>query len=151
MTFGLPSRGKGIETVIRALSGVVKKYPDIEYIILGKTHPNVVKNSGEEYRYYLKRLVKKNNLENHVRFIDTFLNEKELCEHLSATDIYLTPYPNEAQITSGTLSYAVGSGTAVVSTPYWHAQELLDGNRGVLFPFNDHQKLEEILIDLKYW
>ncbi len=148
MTFGLLSRGKGIETVIRALPGVVKKHPDIEYIILGKTHPNVVKNSGEEYRYYLKRLVKKNNLENHVRFIDTFLNEKELCEHLSATDIYITPYPNEAQITSGTLSYAVGSGTAVVSTPYWHAQELLDRNRGVLFPFNDHQKLEEVLIDL---
>jgi hypothetical protein len=120
----------------------------VEYLVLGKTHPNVVKNSGEEYRYFLKRLVSQHHLENNVRFIDTFLTEEELCEHLAATDIYITPYPNEAQITSGTLSYAVGAGTAVVSTPYWHALELLENNRGILFPFNDFLSLEQKLIEL---
>ena len=148
MTFGLLSRGKGIETVLHALPKVVEKHPEIEYIILGKTHPNVVKHSGEEYRNFLKRIIRKNNLGNHVSFIDRFLEEQELCEYLSATDIYITPYPNEAQITSGTLSYAVGSGAAVVSTPYWHAQELLDKGRGVLFPFNDPDGLAEVLNDL---
>ena len=148
MTFGLLSRGKGIETVIRALPEVVKKHSEVEYLVLGKTHPNVVKNSGEEYRYFLKRMVSQLHLENNVRFIDTFLNEEELCEHLAATDIYITPYPNEAQITSGTLAYAVGAGTAVVSTPYWHARELLQDNRGILFPFNDFLSLEQKLNEL---
>jgi len=148
MTFGLISRGKGIETVIRALPGVVEKHPEIQYIILGKTHPNVVKHSGEEYRNFLKRLVSKNKLEKHVIFIDAFLQEQELCEYLSATNIYITPYPNEAQITSGTLAYAVGSGAAVVSTPYWHAVELLHKERGVLFPFNDPDGLAAVLNDL---
>ncbi len=148
MTFGLLSRGKGIETVIRALPRVVEQFPQVEYMIVGKTHPGVVKVSGEEYRHFLKRLVQKNKLEKHVVFIDSFLEEKELCAYLSATDIYITPYPNEAQITSGTLSYAVGAGTAVVSTPYWHATELLDKGRGVLFPFNDHEALADTLLDL---
>jgi len=148
MTFGLLNRGKGIETVIKALPMVVDKHPDLVYIILGKTHPNVLKHSGEEYRNFLIRMVKKNKLGQHVIFLDTFLEEEELCEYLSATDIYITPYPNEAQITSGTLAYAVGAGTAVVSTPYWHAQELLEHGRGVLFPFNDHAGLAKVLNDL---
>ena len=148
MTFGLLSRGKGIETVIRALPRVVKKFPKVVYMVIGKTHPGIVKVSGEEYRHFLKRLVQKNKLGKHVIFIDSFLEEPDLCAYLSATDIYLTPYPNEAQITSGTLSYAVGSGTAVVSTPYWHATELLEKGRGVLFPFNDHEELANVLIDL---
>ncbi len=148
MTFGLLSRGKGIETVIRALPRVVERFPNVEYLIVGKTHPGVVKVSGEEYRHFLKRLVQKNKLGKHVIFIDSFLEEKELSAYLSATDIYITPYPNEAQITSGTLSYAVGAGAAVVSTPYWHATELLDKGRGVLFPFNDHEKLADVLLDL---
>ncbi len=148
MTFGLLSRGKGIETVIRALPRVVEKFPQVEYLIIGKTHPGVVRVSGEEYRHFLKRLVQKNKLGKHVVFIDSFLEEKDLCAYLSATDIYITPYPNEAQITSGTLTYAVGAGAAVVSTPYWHAVELLDKGRGVLFPFNDHEALADVLIDL---
>ncbi len=148
MTFGLLSRGKGIETVIRALPPVVEKFPNLVYLIVGKTHPRVVKVSGEEYRHFLKRLVQKNKLEKHVVFIDSFLKEPDLCAYLSATDIYITPYTNEAQITSGTLSYAVGAGAAVVSTPYWHAAELLDKNRGVLFPFNDHEELSRVLLDL---
>ncbi len=148
MTFGLLSRGKGIETVIRALPRVVEKFPNVIYLIVGKTHPGVVKVSGEKYRHFLRRLVQKNKLEKHVVFIDSFLEEPDLCAYLSATDIYITPYPDEAQITSGTLSYAVGSGAAVVSTPYWHATELLDKGRGVLFPFNDHEELSNVLLEL---
>jgi len=147
-TFGLLSRGKGIDTVIKALPKVVEKYPNVVYQVLGKTHPGVIKVSGEEYRHYLKRLVQKNNLGKHVIFIDSFLGESDLCAHLSATDIYITPYPNETQITSGTLAYAVGAGAGVVSTPYWNAVELLDKGRGHLFPFNDHEKLANVLIDL---
>ena len=147
MTFGLLSRGKGIETVIRALPEVVKRYPNIQYTILGKTHPNVLKLSGEEYRNFLKRLVQQNGLSDHVVFIDTFLEEEALCEYLSAIDIYITPYPNEAQITSGTLTYALGAGTAIFSTPYWHAAELLADNRGVLFNFNDPEDLTGKLLE----
>ncbi len=148
MTFGLLSRGKGIETVIRALPRVVEKFPGVVYMIIGKTHPRVVKVSGEEYRHFLKRLVQKNKLGKHVIFIDSFLEEPDLCAYLSATDIYITPYTNEAQITSGTLSYAVGAGAAVVSTPYWHATELLDKGRGILFPFNDYEELANVLLRL---
>ncbi len=148
MTFGLISSGKGIETVIKALPKVVKKYPELIYLILGKTHPTVVKHSGEEYRNSLKQLSKKLNVSKNVVFIDHFLSETNLCEYLSATDMYVTPYVNKAQITSGTLSYAVGAGAAVISTPYWHAQELLSGNRGILFDFGDHEALAEILLDL---
>ena len=148
ITFGLLSRNKGIETVINALPEVVKKHPDILYVILGKTHPAVVKVSGEEYRNYLKLLVRRNNLSEYVYFDDRFVNTEELLGYLSAADIYVTPYLNEAQITSGTLSYAVGAGAAVLSTPYWHAVELLAEDRGILFDFNDSAKLSQILNEL---
>ncbi len=148
LTFGLLSRNKGIETVIKALPAVVKKHPDVVYIILGKTHPGVLRVSGEEYRNYLVRLVEKNNLRRHVYFHDSFVRDRELHEYLAAIDIYITPYLNEAQITSGTLAYAVGAGAAVISTPYWHAQELLDETRGKLFPFGDHEALANVLNDL---
>ena len=148
ITFGLLSRNKGIETVINALPEVVKKHPDILYVILGKTHPAVVRVSGEEYRNYLKLLVRRNNLMEHVYFDDRFVSTEELLSYLSAADIYITPYLNEAQITSGTLSYAVGAGAAVISTPYWHAKELLAEDRGILFDFNDSSKLSQILNEL---
>jgi len=148
ITFGLLSRNKGIETVINALPEVVKKHPDILYVILGKTHPAVVRVSGEEYRNYLKLLVRRNNLMEHVYFDDRFVSTEELLGYLSAADIYITPYLNEAQITSGTLSYAVGAGAAVISTPYWHALELLSEDRGILFDFNDSGKLSHILNEL---
>ncbi len=148
LTFGILSRNKGIETVIKALPEVVEKHPDILYVVLGKTHPNVVRNSGEEYRNYLQLLTKKLNLSNHVVFINEFISQKELFKYLSASDIYITPYLNEAQITSGTLSYAVGVGSAVISTPYWHAVELLDDGRGKLFDFNDSEQLAQILLEL---
>ena len=148
LTFGILSRNKGIETVIRALPAVIEKYPEVIYMVLGKTHPNVLRHSGEEYRNYLHRLVKSLNLDDHVFFINEFINQKELFKYLSASDIYITPYLNEAQITSGTLSYAVGVGSAVVSTPYWHASELLADGRGRFFNFNDSEELSKIFMDL---
>ena len=148
LTFGILSRNKGIETAIKALPKVVEKHPDILYVVLGKTHPNVVRHSGEEYRNYLQLLTKKLHLSNHVVFINEFISQKELFKYLTASDIYITPYLNEAQITSGTLSYAVGVGSAVISTPYWHAVELLDEGRGKLFDFNDSEQLTQILLEL---
>jgi glycosyltransferase involved in cell wall biosynthesis len=148
LTFGLLSRNKGIETVIRALPQVVEKHPNTIYLVLGKTHPSVIRHSGEEYRSYLKMLIKTLNLENNVFFFNEFVNQKDLFRYLYATDIYITPYLNEAQITSGTLSYAVGTGAAVISTPYWHALELLADGRGRLFDFNNFNQLAQILIEL---
>ncbi len=148
LTFGFIGRNKGIETVIKALPEVVKKHPDVIYIVLGKTHPNVLRHSGEEYRIFLLRLVKSLQLEKNVVFLNEFINEQDLFKYLCASDIYITPYLNEAQITSGTLSYAVGVGSAVISTPYWHAEELLAEGRGRLFNFNDSDNLTDILTEL---
>lgn len=148
MTFGFISRNKGIETVIKALPAVVEKYPETIYVVIGKTHPAVLRHAGEEYRVSLLLLVKKLKLEKHVIFLNEFISEEELFQYLYAADIYITPYLNEAQITSGTLSYAVGSGAAVISTPYWHAAELLANNRGRLFNFNDTDGLSTLLMDL---
>jgi len=148
LTFGFISRNKGIETVIKALPKVIEKHPEVLYMILGKTHPNVLRYSGEEYRIYLQHLVKSLNLSQHVFFLNEFINQKELFKYLSASDIYVTPYMNEAQVTSGTLSYAIGTGSAVVSTPYWHATELLTDGRGRLFNFDDSNELSTIIIEL---
>jgi glycosyltransferase involved in cell wall biosynthesis len=148
LTFGLLNRNKGIETVIKALPQLVKKHPSLVYIVLGKTHPLVKKISGEEYRNYLIRLVEKLGLEKYVHFHDKFISEKELIQYLAAADIYVTPYLNKRQSTSGTLSYAIGAGAAVISTPYWHAEEMLAKNRGYLFDFNNEQQLAAILLPL---
>ncbi|HTN68258.1 MAG TPA: glycosyltransferase family 4 protein [Dysgonamonadaceae bacterium] len=148
LTFGFVGRNKGIETAIQALPKVVEKHPDTLYIVLGKTHPNVIRHAGEEYRLYLTQLVEDLNLEKNVILLNEFTTQEELFKYLYASDIYITPYLNEAQITSGTLSYAVGAGSAVVSTPYWHATELLSEGRGVLFDFGDTEQLSNILIDL---
>ncbi|UZR99955.1 glycosyltransferase family 4 protein [Chondrinema litorale] len=148
LTFGFIGRNKGIETVIKALPEAIKEHPEILYIVLGKTHPNVLRHSGEEYRSYLQLLVKSLNLNNHVMFLNEYIDQKELFKYLSACDIYITPYINEAQITSGTLSYAMGAGCAIISTPYWHAKEMLEEGKGVLFEFKNFEQLSEILIDL---
>ncbi len=145
LTFGLLSRNKGLETVIKALPDIIVNHPDVVYTIIGSTHPHIKKNQGEEYRDYLKLLAKQLGVSKHVSFINSFIPEEELVNYLSAAEIYITPYLNEAQITSGTLSYALGAGAAVISTPYWHAQELLANNRGVLFDFNDHKSLSKII------
>lgn len=145
LTFGLINRNKGLETVIRALPKIKEKHPDVLYVVLGNTHPGILKNSGEEYRDYLKQLAAELDVTGQLAFVNRYVAEDELINYLAAADIYVTPYINEAQITSGTLSYAVGAGAAVVSTPYWHAKELLVQNRGQLFDFNDDNKLADIV------
>jgi len=148
LTFGLLSRNKGLEVVIKALPKIVAKHPDVMYVVLGNTHPGVVKHSGEEYRDSLKSLAAQLKVSNHLAFINKFVTEEELINYLTACAIYVTPYHNEAQITSGTLSYAVGAGAAVVSTPYWHATELLADNRGRLFDFKDADALADNVNEL---
>lgn len=141
MTFGLLSPGKGIEYVLRALPEIVKAVPDLVYIILGATHPNLLRREGESYRLSLERLVSDLGIKKHVIFYNRFVEEEELKEFLGAADLYITPYLNPEQITSGTLSYAFGCGKAVVSTPYRHAKELLADGRGVLVPFRDSEAI----------
>lgn len=148
LTFGFIGRNKGIETAIKALPALVKVHPDVLYIILGKTHPNVLRHSGEEYRDSLKELVTLNGVEKNVCFLDQFIDQTGLFKYLCASDIYITPYLNKSQITSGTLSYAIGAGSAVVSTPYWHAEELLADGKGMLFDFNNSESLALLLIDI---
>ncbi|MFN6354198.1 MAG: glycosyltransferase family 4 protein [Cyanobacteriota bacterium] len=137
LTFGLLSPGKGIEYGIEALPEILAHHPDLVYVILGATHPNLVRAEGETYRLSLERLAQSLGVENNVIFVNRYVDDQQLIEYIGAADIYLTPYLNPAQITSGTLAYCYGAGKAVVSTPYWHAEELLAGDRGVLVPFRD--------------
>jgi glycosyltransferase involved in cell wall biosynthesis len=137
LTFGLLSPNKGIEYVIEALPEIVKAHPNLVYIILGATHPNLLREGGENYRLQLERLARSLGVEKNVLFVNRYVSNGELCEYIGAADIYITPYLNEAQITSGTLSCCFGAGKAVVSTPYWHAVELLGDGRGVIVPFRD--------------
>ena len=137
LTFGLLAPGKGIETIIEALPAVVERHPNMLYAVLGATHPNLVAHEGEAYRDRLKALADTLGVGDNVAFIDGFVEHDELLDYLQAADIYATPYLNPAQITSGTLSYAVGVGKAVVSTPYVHATEILADGHGVLVDFRD--------------
>jgi len=137
LTFGLLSPNKGIEHVLEALPDIVAEFPDVVYIVLGATHPHEFRTRGEAYRLGLEAIARKNKLENNVIFYNRFVELKELTEFIGAADLYITPYLDEAQSTSGTLAYAFGAGKAVISTPYWHAAELLSDQRGVLVPFAD--------------
>ena len=143
LTFGLLSPNKGIETVLEALPAVIDQYPDVTYIILGTTHPHVLKSNGEAYRIMLQQMVHNLNLSDHVIFQNNFVALRELCDFLGIADIYITPYLEEAQITSGTLAYAMGTGKAVISTPYWYAEEMLAEGRGKIVPFNSPNALAE--------
>lgn len=143
LTFGLLSPNKGIEHAIRALPAIVEDHPDVVYLVLGATHPNIKREQGEAYRDSLKQLAQDLKVSQHVQFIDEFVSLDKLMEYIGAADIYVTPYLNEQQIVSGTLAYATGAGKAVVSTPYWYAEELLDDGRGLLAPFGDADKLAE--------
>lgn len=153
LTFGLLSPNKGIETVIKALPKIVIEFPQLIYVVLGKTHPNVLKEYGEKYRISLVSLVDELGLQKHVIFDNRFVNLEELYAWLMAADIYITPYLNEAQIVSGTLSYAIGAGNAIISTPYWYAKEILADGRGRLVDFGDAEglasSLRELLSDKK--
>lgn len=137
LTFGLLSPNKGIEQVLNALPAILREFPRTVYLVLGATHPNLVREHGEAYRLGLERLAKKNGVEQNVIFYNRYVDLPELKDFIGATDVYITPYQNERQIVSGTLAYAFGAGKAVVSTPYWHAAELLDHGLGVLVPFGD--------------
>ncbi|HZJ14588.1 MAG TPA: glycosyltransferase family 4 protein [Chthoniobacteraceae bacterium] len=143
LTFGLLSPNKGIEYVIEALPAILALHPNIVYIVLGATHPHLITHEGEAYRRKLERLAEERGVKDHVIFHNRFVTLEELKEFIGAADIYITPYLNEAQITSGTLSYTFGAGKAIISTPYWHAQELLAGERGVLVPFRDAPAIAE--------
>jgi glycosyltransferase involved in cell wall biosynthesis len=148
LTFGLIGPGKGIEYSIEALPEIIRHHPDVVYIILGATHPNLLAREGDKYRLSLERLAMDLGVKEHVIFYNHFVSLDDLKEFIGATDIYLTPYLNEAQITSGTLAYVFGSGKAVVSTPYWHAQELLAEDRGVLVPFHNSKAIAEGVCEL---
>lgn len=148
LTFGLLSPNKGIEFALRALPAIIREFPNIIYIVLGQTHPNLLREEGEAYRLSLERLAKDLGVQKQVVFFNRFVELEELMRFIGAADIYLTPYLTEAQITSGTLAYAFGAGNAVVSTPYWHAAELLTAERGKLVPFRDAGAIATAVVEL---
>ena len=148
LSFGLLSANKGIENVISALPAILEKHPNVVYIVVGATHPHVIQNEGETYRLSLQWLAHEKGVEKNVIFYNRFVSLEELVQFISAADIYITPYLDAAQITSGTLAYTLGAGKAVISTPYWYAEEMLADERGVLVPFSDPQALAEQVIDL---
>src|SRR5689334_11120281 len=142
-TFGLISPGKGLETVIEALPAMIERHPEIVYTIAGRTHPDVAHREGERYRLMLERRVLELGLADHVEFDDRFLSIDELSNLLAATDVFVTPYGNREQIASGALTFAIAAGCAVVSTPYWYAQDMLASGAGLLVPFRDSDALAE--------
>jgi glycosyltransferase involved in cell wall biosynthesis len=148
LTFGLLSPGKGIETMIDALPDVVRKHPDTVYIVLGATHPHVRREQGESYRLSLQRRARDLGVADQLIFHNRFVDLSELCEFLGASDLYVTPYLNREQIVSGTLAYALGTGKATISTPYWYAEEMLADGRGRLVPFRDPKALAEQVNEL---
>ncbi|EKK01995.1 glycosyl transferase, group 1 [Rhodopirellula baltica SH28] len=148
LTFGLLSPGKGIEHVLKAIPEIVAKFPDFIYIILGATHPSLLREQGERYRISLERMAKELGVSKHVSFYNRFVVLEELTEFIGAADLYITPYLNVEQAVSGTLAYAFGCGQAVISTPYWHAEELLADGRGVLVPFADPSAIAREVIGL---
>jgi glycosyltransferase involved in cell wall biosynthesis len=141
LTFGLLSPNKGIETMLDAMPEIIKSCPNVTYVILGATHPKLVRQQGEAYRDSLTARVKALGIESHVVFFNQFVDQATLLDFISMCDVYTTPYLNENQMTSGTLSYSFGLGKAVVSTPYWHAKELLSDGCGILVPFGDAKAL----------
>ena len=148
LTFGLLSPNKGLETLISVLPEVLKVFPDLTYMIVGATHPHLIKEHGEAYRESLVALANKLGVEKHIRFFNQFVSKKKLMEFIGAADIYITPYLNPAQITSGTLAYSLGCGKAIISTPYWYAEELLADGCGVLVPFDDAGAMSDAITDL---
>jgi glycosyltransferase involved in cell wall biosynthesis len=148
LTFGLLSPNKGIEYVLRAVPEIIKAFPRFVYIVLGATHPALLRDQGERYRLSLERLARDLGIGKHVIFYNRFVELQELTEFIRAADVYVTPYLNPAQITSGTLAYSFGCGKAIVSTPYWHAEELLADGRGVLVPFADAGALAQAICAL---
>ena len=148
LTFGLLSPNKGIENVIRALPAILAKHPNVVYIVSGVTHPHIRRRDGERYREQLQALAEELGVSANLILVNRFVSAEELVEHVGAADIYITPYRQEAQIVSGTLAIALGAGKAIISTPYWHAKELLADNRGVLVPFEDPGAITDAVLRL---
>jgi glycosyltransferase involved in cell wall biosynthesis len=148
LTFGLLHPGKGVEHVIDALPAVVDRFPDTVYLVLGATHPHVKRESGEAYRISLQQRARRLGVDKHIIFHNRFVSLEKLCEFLICADIYVTPYLHKEQITSGTLAYAMGAGKAIISTPYWYAEEMLADGRGRLVPFADTEAMAEQILDL---
>ncbi len=148
LSFGLLSADKGYENVIGALPAILARHPNVVYIILGATHPNVLRHEGERYRLSLQWLAQEKGVAGEVIFNNRFVTLEELNQFIGAADIYITPYLNAAQIVSGTLAYSLGAGKAVISTPYWYAEEMLSDNRGVLVPFRNPDAIADAVIDL---
>src|ERR1700685_4306827 len=148
LTFGLLSPNKGIENVIQALPQILAKHSNVAYIVAGATHPHILRREGDRYRKYLQALAKQVGVESNVIFFDRFVDPEEMAAFIGAADIYITPYCHEAQVVSGTLAYALGAGKAIISTPYWHAKELLADNRGVIVPFDDSAAIAEAVLRL---
>jgi glycosyltransferase involved in cell wall biosynthesis len=148
LTFGLLSPNKGIENVIRALPAILARHPDVMYIVSGVTHPHIRRREGERYREQLQALAAELGVSSHLILNNRFVSNEELIEHVGAADIYITPYRQEAQVVSGTLAIALGAGKAIVSTPYWHARELLADKRGVLVPFDSPDAIAEAVLAL---
>ena len=148
LTFGLLAPDKGIDTMIRAMPAILERHPETLYLVLGATHPNLVRREGEKLRHGLKALAASLDVTEHVRFLDDYLDLPRLLDYLQAADIYVTPYNNPAQVTSGTLSYAIGMGKPIVSTPYVHAREILSGDHGILVPFRDSAALATSIVSL---
>ena len=150
-TFGLISPGKGLEYAIAAIAKVAEKHPDVLYLIVGQTHPDLLRHQGETYRNSLHALIDELGVRRHVAFVNHYLNKHEIVEYLLASDIYVTPYLNRNQITSGTLTYALGAGKAIVSTPYIHATEALAEHRGIIAEFRSGESLaNSILLILEH-
>jgi glycosyltransferase involved in cell wall biosynthesis len=148
LTFGLLSPNKGIENVIQALPQILSRHKNVVYIVAGATHPHILRREGDKYRHSLQALAKEVGVESQVIFHDRFATPEEMAEFIGAADIYITPYRHEAQVVSGTLAYALGAGKAIISTPYWHAIELLDNRRGALVPFQNPDAIAQKTIEL---
>jgi glycosyltransferase involved in cell wall biosynthesis len=148
LTFGLLSPNKGIENVIQAMPRILSKHENAVYLVAGATHPHILRREGDGYRASLQALAKEVGVESQVIFHDRFVSPEEMAGYIGAADIYITPYRHEAQVVSGTLAYALGAGKAIISTPYWHAIELLDGGRGALVPFQNPEAIAEKAIEL---
>ena len=148
LTFGLLSPNKGIENVIQALPHILSKHKNVVYMVAGATHPHILRREGDHYREHLQALAKEIGVESNVIFHNRFVSPQEMVEFIGAADIYITPYRHEEQVVSGTLAYALGAGKAIISTPYWHAIELLDDRRGALVPFQSPDAIARKTVEL---